>query len=157
MNITILSLGQPSAAYIQKGEGIYLKRLSAFGSCQLEILSTKKINATNPDIIKKKESELILAKIEKSNAFLILLDERGKEITSKGMAKMIDDIQTYQRQDVIFLIGGAYGVDDIIKKKADKRISLSKLTLPHQLVRLLFLEQLYRAFSILKGLPYHHD
>ena len=157
MNISIYTLGQPSVNYIQKGETEYLKRLKAFTNCQLEILATKKIVGNNIEEIKSKEADLILAKLEKKNVQFVLLDEAGKEISSLQMAKMVEEFQLYGRRDVVFLIEGAYGVDERIKARADRIISLSKLTLPHQLVRLIFLEQLYRAFTILKGLPYHHE
>jgi 23S rRNA (pseudouridine1915-N3)-methyltransferase len=93
--------------------------------------------------------------MEKSD-FLILLDERGDEYTSEEFARFIQKLQIANKTNIVFLIGGAYGFSDEVYKRADAKIALSKLTFPHQLVRVIFMEQLYRAFTILKGEKYHH-
>ena len=105
--------------------------------------------------IRKKESETLLKQLEK-NDFLVLLDEKGKENTSVELSKMISHHQNIATKQLVFVIGGAYGFADEVYARANMKLALSKMTFPHQLVRVIFLEQLYRAFTILKGEKYHH-
>ncbi len=105
--------------------------------------------------MKKKEGELILSLLKKDD-YLILLDERGKQFSSDELAVFIEDRSKESVKNLIFLIGGAYGIDKSVLDRANKTWSLSKLTFPHQLVRLLLAEQLYRACSIMKNEKYHH-
>ena len=156
MKVEIWSLGNPSEKYLQEGEAHYIKRLQNFGEVSLEIIRTSKIKSTNPNQIKKKESELIQNKLRKSKALLIILDEKGKQMTSAKFAAFFHHTSTFENRHLIFLIGGAFGFDESIYQMAHAKIALSQLTFPHQLVRILMLEQLYRAFSIINRLPYHH-
>jgi 23S rRNA (pseudouridine1915-N3)-methyltransferase len=131
----------------------YEKRIKHYSSFSLQVISSSK--EQNIKLYKEKEGVSILSKLEKSD-FLILLDERGDEYTSEEFARFIQKLQIANKTNIVFLIGGAYGFSDEVYKRADAKIALSKLTFPHQLVRVIFMEQLYRAFTILKGEKYHH-
>ncbi len=105
--------------------------------------------------IRKKESENILKRAGEK-VFLILLDEKGKELDSVGFSDLIKHHQNISTRNLVFVIGGAYGFSEEVYKRANLKIALSKMTFPHQLVRVIFIEQLYRAMTILKGEKYHH-
>lgn len=110
-----------------------------------------------PDnVLKEKEGEVIL-KLLSPGDIMVLLDERGMEIGSRGFADFLNKMMLSGCRKLFFVIGGAYGFSDSVYKRADHKLSLSRMTFPHQLVRLVFAEQLYRAFSILNNEPYHHD
>ena len=106
--------------------------------------------------IKNKEGELILKNVRPGDD-RILLDERGRQFTSMELAKVLQDKISYSGKDIIFVIGGAYGFSDAVYSRADSKISLSKMTFSHQMVRAIFAEQIYRAFTIMRGEPYHHE
>jgi 23S rRNA (pseudouridine1915-N3)-methyltransferase len=108
------------------------------------------------ELLKQKEGEIILNKIEKED-FLILLDENGKEFSSVGFSEFIEKQQIGGRKRLVFQIGGAFGFSDAVYERADAKISLSRMTFSHQMIRLFFVEQLYRAFSILKNEKYHNE
>ena len=103
-----------------------------------------------------REGELILKNIKQTDD-LILLDERGKEYTSVELAKVIQDKISYGGKDMVYVIGGAYGFSDAVYQRANSKISLSRMTFSHQMVRAIFVEQIYRAFTIMRGEPYHHE
>jgi len=131
-----------------------LKRFTKFA--QVTIPNLKKSNKLSEGAIRKKEGELILQKISAKD-YLVLLDDKGKAYTSLEFAEYIKEKQNYLSKNLVFLIGGAYGFSDAVYQRADAKISLSKMTFSHQIIRIVFLEQLYRAFSIIKGGPYHHE
>jgi len=131
----------------------YEKRIKHYTSFSLQVLPASK--EQNINLYKEKEGVAVLSKLDK-NDFLILLDEKGEEYTSEKFAAYIQKLQNQNKSNVVFLIGGAYGFSNDVYKRADAKIALSKLTFPHQLVRVIFMEQLYRAFTILKGEKYHH-
>jgi 23S rRNA (pseudouridine1915-N3)-methyltransferase len=106
--------------------------------------------------IKAKEGELILKNIRPGDD-VILMDERGKQYTSIELAKVLQDKISYSGRDIVFVIGGAYGFSEAVYSRADSKISLSKMTFSHQMVRAIFAEQIYRAFTIMRGEPYHHE
>ena len=114
------------------------------------------MSALTKDQIKTREGELILKNIKPTDD-LILLDERGKEYTSVELAKVIQDKISYVGKDMVYVIGGAYGFSDAVYQRANSKISLSRMTFSHQMVRAIFVEQIYRAFTIMKGEPYHHE
>jgi len=116
----------------------------------------KNSNKLSPEELKKKEGEMILSKIENGDV-LILLDENGKNFSSREFSKVIEQQMVNATKHLFFLIGGAFGFSDEVYQRANQKISLSKMTFSHQLVRLVFAEQLYRAFTIIKGEKYHHD
>jgi 23S rRNA (pseudouridine1915-N3)-methyltransferase len=154
MKITIITIGKPSSKHISELIDDYQKRVK-FNIEWAVIPHQTKIN--QPELIIKQESDLIIKKLElKRGDYKILLDESGKIINSNELAKIIDD-SANNSLNLIFIIGGAYGVSEELKKKVDFMWSLSKLVFPHQIVRLILTEQIYRAVSINKGSSYHHE
>lgn len=142
--------------YIREGCQIYANRLTHYAPFEIIFLPETKLSRSMPNQkLREAESEIFL-KTVKSSHFLVLLDESGKQFTSIEFSKFIETAQNNSRSDLVFAIGGAYGFDEKLKKRADAIVSLSSLTFPHQLTRLIFLEQLYRAFTIIKKEPYHH-
>jgi len=157
MNIEVWSLGKENDAYIEKGIQFYLNRLKPFCKTGFVLLPPPKRSAnTTPEESKLLEEKIILSRFDETKHALILLDETGKMLTSESWAEEIEKLQISRAKTVIFLIGGPWGVSDKIKQMAQKTWSLSKLTFPHQLVRLIIAEQLYRSFSILNNSGYHH-
>jgi|ERR1051326_1657784 23S rRNA (pseudouridine1915-N3)-methyltransferase len=152
MNITLLCTGKTFEKYIQEGIQIYFERIKHY--CRFSIVEIE-AGKGNENEIKKRETETILKKIDEKD-FLILLDEKGKDFSSIQFAELFRHHQNISTKNLVFLIGGAYGFSEEVYKRANGKITLSKMTFPHQLVRLIFLEQLYRAFTILKGEKYHH-
>ena len=122
----------------------------------IEIPELKNVSALSRDQIKTREGELIL-KNGRPTDDVILLDEHGKEFSSMEFAKILQDKISYAGKDMVFVIGGAYGFSDAVYQRSNSRISLSRMTFSHQMVRAIFAEQLYRAFTIIKGEPYHHE
>lgn len=148
MKIKIISITKKEDSFIREGLQVYLKRLKHYSPVEEIIIKTPKE--------KEKEPELLLQKFSKED-YVILLDEKGKQFSSVDFSKWISGKRDEGKKSLCFVIGGAYGFSDEIYERADEKISLSKLTLPHQLAKLLFTEQLYRAFTILNGEKYHHE
>lgn len=156
MKITLVQTGKSHFGFVNDGFKMYADRLSHYCKFNyIEVVLGSKQKTTDTDLIKKYEAELQL-KMLKTNDVLILLDNKGKEHNSTDFSKQLEKWIT-QSHDIYFLVGGSYGFDENVYKRANAKISLSKLTFSHQLVKLIFVEQLYRAFSIIKGLPYHHE
>lgn len=157
MKITLLVVGKTDASYLKEGMEIYMKRLKHYINFSVEVIpDVKKGKNTSPEIQKIKEGEIILSKLAPGKE-LHLFDEHGKMLSSKGLAKFINLKMVSSVKELIFVIGGPYGFSEEVHKQATSEISLSKLTFSHQMVRLLCVEQIYRAFTILKGEPYHHE
>ncbi|NGF56622.1 23S rRNA (pseudouridine(1915)-N(3))-methyltransferase RlmH [Parapedobacter sp. SGR-10] len=157
MKISLICIGKTDEKFIQEGIDKYLKRLKHYIGFQLLVLpDVKNVKNLSEFQQKEKEGELLLKQLSPQD-FVILLDERGKEIRSVEFARYFEQKMLASTQHVVFLIGGPYGFSDEMIKRANDKISLSKLTFSHQMVRLFFVEQVYRAFSILKGEPYHHE
>lgn len=154
MKISIWSVGKNHEAYIKEGVAEFTKRISHYYPIDWLIIAPSK--ATQPVAIKKEEAQNIL-KTMASTDVLILLDETGKMLNSPSLAQLIQQKANQSTQKIIFLIGGAYGVSDDIKKRANHTWSLSQLVFPHMLVRLILTEQIYRACSILANEKYHHE
>lgn len=157
MKITLLTVGKTDRDWVRQGLEIYVSRLRHYIPFTLtEIPELKNVSALSREQIKAKEGELILKNIRPSDD-VILLDEHGKEYSSMQLAGILQDKINYECKDMVFVIGGAYGFSDTVYARANSRISLSKMTFSHQMVRTIFAEQLYRAFTIMKGEPYHHE
>ena len=157
MKITLLTVGKTDRDWVRQGLDIYLSRLKHYIPFSLtEIPELKNVSAFTKEQIKIKEGSLILKNI-RPNDEVILLDERGKMFTSIEFASLIKDRMDYVSRDIVFVIGGAYGFSEEVYSRANSKISLSKMTFSHQMVRTIFAEQLYRAFTIIKGEPYHHE
>lgn len=157
MKVQLWSFGKENEAYISEGMKIFSQRLQHYCDFDLKFLNVGK-NAGNlpPGELKKQEARILLSVLEPDH-ILIVLDERGKNITSMQLAALVEKQQLMSSKTLVFLIGGAFGIDESILIKAREVISLSKLTFPHQLVRLIVAEQLYRAFTILNHEKYHHQ
>lgn len=157
MKITLISISKTTEKYLQEGIAIYENRLQHYCKFQrIEIPDLKNSKNLSFEQQKQKEAELLLSKITNTD-FVVLLDENGKEFSSLQFSKEISKWQNQSISSVVFLIGGPYGFDKSVYDRANLKISLSKLTFSHQMVRLFFIEQLYRAYTILKGEPYHHQ
>ena len=154
MNINIVCIGKIKEKYILDGIQEFAKRLQAFG--KLKIFELKEDgNDSNRSMSIEKESKAILETLEKNKGFKILLDIQGKNFSSEEMAAQIEKIGLNGDSTINFIIGGSYGVSDEIRKNSDLRLSFSKMTFPHQLMRLILIEQIYRWFSINKNTKYH--
>ena len=157
MKITLLTVGKTDKDWVRQGLDIYVSRLKHYIPFSIvEIPELKNVSALSKDQIKSKEGELILKNIRPTDD-VILLYEKGKQYTSVELAKIIQDKISYAGKDIIFIIGGAYGFSDAVYQRANSKLSLSKMTFSHQMVRAIFAEQIYRAFTIMRGEPYHHE
>jgi 23S rRNA (pseudouridine1915-N3)-methyltransferase len=156
MNITCISIGKTKESEYIKFIEFYSKKINHYsGFNYQELPGLKNANKLAVDKLKEEEGKLILKNI-KPNSQIILLDESGKNYNSRDFASFISKKMIDGGKDIYFIIGGAFGFSDTLYHKAIGKISLSKMTFTHQMVRVIFLEQLYRAFSIIKGEKYHH-
>lgn len=157
MKITLLTVGRTDVEWVRKGLDLYVSRLKHYVPFSLiEIPELKNVSALAREQIKQKEGELVLKALKPSDC-VILLDERGREYRSIEFSAMLEDRMSRGGRDLVFVVGGAYGFSDAVYSRSDEKISLSKMTFSHQMVRTIFAEQLYRAFTIMKGEPYHHE
>lgn len=157
MKIVLLSVGKTNIDFIREGIDDYLKRLKfyvKFENIELNVLKNSK-NLSKNELLKK-EAELILSNISDSD-FVINLDEKGRVISSSEFAKQISKYRIMSKKKIVFIIGGAYGFSEEIYSRSNDSISLSSMTFSHQMVRLFFVEQLYRSFTILNNESYHHE
>lgn len=156
MKVTLLAIGKTDAAYLQTGEQQYLDRLQHYLSFEYKVLPALKKGSSLPkDEVKRKEGEQLLANIEPGD-FVVLLDERGREYTSRAFADFLQKRMNAGTRHLVVVIGGAFGFSQEVYARANQQVALSQLTFSHQMVRLFFLEQLYRGMTILKGEKYHH-
>jgi len=158
MNITVISVGKIKEKFIVDGIKEYSKRLSKY--CKLKIIEVddekapENLSEAEMKIIKNKEGEKILNKIN-SNTYIIALAIEGKNLSSEQLSSKIDELALNGQSDITFIIGGSLGISDEVLKKSHFKLSFSKMTFPHQLMKLILLEQIYRAFRISRGEPYH--
>ncbi len=156
MTVTFLTVGKLSKGYLKEGCDDFLKRLKAFG--QMNVIEVPEVALKNPSVAQtvqaqEKESQALLEKCPPG--FVILCDLEGVQFSSPALAQKISHVLTYQDSNLIFVVGGSHGVSSTLKAKANLVWSFSPLTFPHQLARLMLLEQVYRAFTILHHHPYH--
>ena len=157
MKITLLTVGKTDIKWVQDGFDVYISRLKHYVPfCVTEIPELKNASSLSKELIKTKEGELILKSIKSSDEVL-LLDEHGKEYSSSEWARIMERRISGSGRDIVFGIGGAYGFSQQVYDRCDGMLSLSRMTFSHQMVRVIFTEQLYRAFTIIKGEPYHHE
>ena len=157
MNLQLVTVGKTDVKWVREGLDLYVSRLQHYVPFQLtEIPELKKAGALREAQIKEKEGELILSQVSPAD-ILILLDERGQQYRSVDFAAFLQKQLSSGRGRLVFVIGGAYGFSEAVYQRAQGLLSLSKMTFSHQMVRTVFAEQLYRAFTILKGEPYHHE
>lgn len=157
MNIELLCIGKDSADAFEEAIKQYVKKIKLYNNFDITVIPyLKNTKSLSFDKQKKREGELFLKKITNSD-YVVLLDERGKELTSMEFSKFLQQQMNSGVKKLVFVIGGAYGFSEAVYQRQNTRISLSKLTFPHLMTRLIFTEQLYRAFTILHNEPYHHD
>lgn len=155
MKMKLIAIGKTDEAFLVEGIEKYIKRLKHYVSFEIMVLNDVKTGKKlNIELQKEQEGRAILEKVQ-SNETLILLDENGKEFTSVGFANFLQK-KLNAGNNLVFVIGGPFGFSTEVYQRADAQLALSKLTFSHQMVRLFFVEQLYRAFTIIKGEKYHH-
>ncbi|MDM5228010.1 23S rRNA (pseudouridine(1915)-N(3))-methyltransferase RlmH [Cytobacillus sp. NJ13] len=158
MNISIITVGKLKEKYLKQGIDEYLKRLSAYAKMDIIEVPDEKapeeLSETEMIQVKQKEGERILAKIH-PDAHVIALAIEGKMKSSEELADSLDKLATYGKSKIAFVIGGSLGLSQEVLQRADEKLSFSKMTFPHQLMKLILLEQVYRAFRINRGEPYH--
>ena len=157
MKIVLLTIGKTKQQYLIDGFYKYQKRLEHYNPFEIiEILSVRKKKNLGDLQLKKEEGKMILEKLKPSD-HLVLLDHNGKEFNSPGFAKRLQDWMLSGKKRLVFVIGGPYGFSQDVYDRAQEKLSLSRMTFSHQMVRLFFVEQIYRAYTILNNEPYHND
>ncbi len=156
MKVQVIVVGRTNKAYLKEAMNTYQRRLERY--CEIEVVEladVKKTSSWPRDRIRKTEYERIISRISE-RSFVILLDERGKEMDSMAFAEKLSSFQDHSR-NVCFIIAGSLGAHVLMKEHADLKLSLSRMTFSHQIIRPLFFEQLYRAFTIIRNEPYHNE
>jgi len=158
MNITIISVGKIKEKYIIGGINEFSKRLSKYCKLNLIEVSDEKapenLSEADMEIVKNKEGERILSKLNE-NTYVIILAIDGKQLSSEELSQKLDKLALQGNSSITFIIGGSLGLSDEVISKANYKLSFSKMTFPHQLMKLILLEQVYRGFRISRGEPYH--
>lgn len=158
MNISIITVGKLKEKYLRQGIEEYLKRLTAYAKVEMVEIADEKAPEELSELemlqVKQKEGERILAKISQ-DTYVIALAIQGKLQSSEELAKNLDQLATYGKSKVAFVIGGSLGLSDEVVKRSNGQLSFSRMTFPHQLMRLILVEQIYRAFRINRNEPYH--
>jgi 23S rRNA (pseudouridine1915-N3)-methyltransferase len=156
MKIKLLQIGKTNDEDLLSGIARYEKRLASYVSFTCDTIPALKDTSSFSSIqIKQKEGELLLNKF-KNDDFVVLLDEKGKRFTSVAFARHIEQLQNQSTKQLVFVVGGAFGFSESVYSRAQMKLSLSDMTFSHQLIRLIFMEQLYRAYTILNNHPYHN-
>lgn len=158
MKISIISVGKLKEKYLKQGIEEYTKRLGPYAKTEIIEVADEKapenLSEAQMEEVKQKEGERILSKISQ-DAYVITLEIEGKQLTSEKLASRIDNLMTYGSSKIVFVIGGSLGISKEVQERSDYALSFSKMTFPHQMMRLMLLEQVYRAFRIIKNEPYH--
>jgi 23S rRNA (pseudouridine1915-N3)-methyltransferase len=157
MKITIILIGRTEEAFIEQGFKLYMERLRHYiGMNVIIIPALKDVSKLSPTQLKEREGAFLLKNIP-TGSTIVLLDEKGRELRSVDFSNQIQKWMNSGIKDLCFITGGAFGLSDELKKVASYQLSLSQMTFTHQLVRLIFAEQLYRAFTIIRNEPYHNE
>lgn len=157
MKVVLIAVGNVKSPWAAQGEKTYAQRIEHYIPYETVIVpDVKTSKATTPQMQKEAEGNVILSKLQPADS-VVLLDERGKQPTSRQLAEMMQGHMNSGVKRLVFVIGGPYGFSESVYARAGRLLSLSSLTFPHELARLIFTEQLYRAMTILRGEPYHHD
>ena len=157
MKITILAVGKTTTPYIREATADYLRRISHYLPAEfVTVADARATRSLSEAQQKEREADAILAAVQPSDR-VVLLDERGRELTSREFADTTGRLMASGLRRLVFVVGGPYGVAQRVYDRADSKLSLSRMTFSHEMVRLFFAEQLYRAQTILRGEPYHHD
>lgn len=157
MKIVLLQTGKTTEKYIVEGVSRYSARLQKYTSFEIITLPDLKSTGNMPVKEQKEREGIKMVQYLQKDDFVIVLDENGQEYTTVEFASRLEKILMLQKKRIIFIIGGAYGFSGEVLGRADLKLSLSKMTFSHQVIRLLFTEQLYRAFTVIRGEPYHHE
>ena len=157
MQINLLLIGKTNEKYLEDGISIYENRLKKYINFNIEVIIPSKKHSKLTELEQKKHEFELLSSKFRDNDYIVLLDEKGKLLSSEDYSVFINKRMNSGIKNLVFIIGGAYGADERLKKRADYMLSLSKMTFSHQMVRLFFFEQTYRAFTILNNEPYHHS
>lgn len=156
MEIILLTVGKTGISYIKEGISEYVKRLSRFVPYNIMELPDVRKGKISESEQKELEADLILKALT-PNDHVILLDERGSQYTSREFADLLERLMASGKKRAVFVVGGPYGFSQRVYDRCNAKMSLSKMTFNHEMIRLFFTEQVYRGVSILHGLPYHHD
>ena len=156
MKVEVWAIGKTSEVYLETGIALFEKRLKHYLPFALTIWPNVKTKTTDGTLMRLEEGKMILSKLQNDD-YLVLLDERGQQLSSVALSKWMEQRLTDSRKRMVFLIGGAFGFSPDVYARANAQLSLSSMTFSHQMIRLFFLEQLYRAMTILKGEPYHNE
>lgn len=158
MKIAIIAVGKLKEKYLKQGIEEYLKRMGAYAKVDITEVADEKapenMSEAEMEEVKRKEGERILSKIGQ-DTYVITLEINGKMLSSGQLAAKMDELATYGKSKIAFVIGGSLGISEAVQKRSDLALSFSKLTFPHQMMRLILLEQVYRGFRIMRGEPYH--
>jgi|SRR5699024_4543622 len=158
MHIQIIGVGKVREKYLKLGIAEFEKRLQPY--CKLSIIeladeqAPENLSEKELNLVKNKEGERILSRVKETD-YVIALDIQGKQHSSESLSVMIEQLSYQGKNKIVFLIGGSNGLSDTVLKRANDKLSFSKMTFPHQLMKLILLEQVYRGFKIMKGEPYH--
>ena len=157
VKVKLSVIGKTKSEFLIEGENEYVKRLKHYCKfSELIIPDVKNTGKLSKKKLKEKEGNLILESI-KNNDYVVLLDDKGLTLSSIGFAEFLNMKMVSSTKELVFIVGGAFGFSENVYKRANTKLSLSKMTFSHQMVRIIFKEQLYRAFTILKGEKYHHE
>jgi 23S rRNA (pseudouridine1915-N3)-methyltransferase len=156
LKIVILTLGKTSASYLREGISVYQDRLKHYAKVEYKELPDVQAKGLSPDMLKEREGDQFLKQLKQDDVVL-LLDENGDHFSSRGFAEMLQRRMNSGVKQMVLIIGGAFGFSNEMYARANGKISFSKMTYSHEMIRLLLVEQLYRAHTILKGESYHHD
>jgi 23S rRNA (pseudouridine1915-N3)-methyltransferase len=156
MKLSLIVVGKTSEAWLEEAISVYEKRLQHYVSFKIQVLpSVKNAHSYEKEKLKEKEGEMILKSLQPAD-HVVLLDEAGKQFTSVGFSEFVGKNMGNSVNHLVFIVGGAFGVSEEVKSRAYLKMALSQMTFSHQMVRLIFVEQLYRAMTILKNESYHH-
>ena len=156
MKIEFCVVGKTNVTHLIEGFQVYEKRLKHYVSFDYIVLPDIKQPPPQVEALKQKEGDLILNRLQKDD-FLVLLDEKGRQLSSVQFAQFIENKQLNRTKKLVFQVGGAFGFSEAVYQRANYQLSLSAMTFSHQMIRLFFIEQLYRAFTIIKGEKYHNE
>ena len=157
VKILLLTIGNTDKKYMKEGIDDYVKRISFYLPFEMKVIpDIKNRSSLSKELQKEKEGLLIMNQISLGD-FVVLLDERGTEFSSVAFSKWVEKKMIAGTRQLIFVIGGPYGFSETVYQRTDTKISMSKMTFSHQMVRMIFVEQIYRAMTIIKNEPYHHD
>lgn len=157
MKLSLIQVGKTNNKYLEEGLSLFYSRIRKMIPLEIVTVKASKESKSKPESVLKKEEADAIASRFRQGDIILLLDEKGEQMSSRGFATFLQRILNSGPRRIVFVIGGAWGLSDQLAARAERMVSLSGMTFSHQLVRLLFAEQLYRALTIIKGIPYHHD